>query len=543
MLGSRTRLGALVALFALMGFVGCKCGKKDGPDGKPAEPSKPEYESTVGKLLELSKVDVATLLPGDVDLAIIAEHPDQVHAWLKAKPWWKGMTESPVFADLMLSGPMYELSTARHKLASLSPVDMKQPKLEELLTTPMGLAVTRAGTRWQVLMVKEIDLKVQALDRLAEAFNQIRDDGRLRTEEIEGVKVRTLALNDGRSLSYALYSNLLMMANDKDMLLKSVTLAAGKSKESLAAAVGSSGLFAKRGTADVLAYVRPAELSSWLALFVPLESVGISWKLGDTPSAKVVGLAPGENERSGREKALAEAQSMIPLEARLVVGHGELDLSDLWNRLAGGLGEKDEEEGQGAPDVEQALLAKLSGEAVLVITEFDFPLPDAALLLKASDTNGLIDTVSKTVSFLFGSEVAERKGDGGKYWASQGGQLAPAFALRGKWLVLGSSASAVESVLVSHAGKAPTLLDQAGFKERVLAQADPFYGLTYINCEHLFEDAKQVARQMISSSERFDENDLQDTLVPLFDALKLIGKMGSGLHLTKDGIEGSVVSL
>ncbi len=129
----RSRLGGILMLVFLTGLAGCKCGEK--PEPAVSSPAEPDYQSTVSGLPGAGMVDVAGLIPGGVDLAVFADHPDRVHKWLEGRDWWQGVRKSPVWADLFLAGPMYELSTARHRLASMSPVEMKQPRLEEPSTS------------------------------------------------------------------------------------------------------------------------------------------------------------------------------------------------------------------------------------------------------------------------------------------------------------------------------------------------------------------------------------------------------------------------
>ena len=541
----RSRWGGILMLVFLIGLVGCKCGKK--PEPTDSSTAGPDYESTVSGLPGAGMVDVARLIPADVDLAVFAEHPDKVYKWLEARDWWQGVRKSPVWADLLLAGPMKELSTARFTLASMSPVEMKLPKLEEFLTTPMGIAAERTAEGWRILMVKQIDLRVQAMDRLAEVFNQVRDDSRMLTTEKDGIKIRTFDLGEGSSLCYALYSNLLILANDEEMLLKSVGLAAGKDKNSLVSANSNTGLFEDNSNADLVIYADPAGINRWLYRLLPLQAVSLMWRLGDPPSASVAGVVSKEEAREGRAGTVENLEAMIPLESMLVIGHGRLELEELWKKISSAFPETDEEaEEAEVPDLANKLLARLTGEAVLVVTGFDVPVPEAALLLRIKDAKDLEETLAGTIALFFGSKPEkETLSDlGDKHiWSSGDGEVSPAFAFHQGWLVAGTSRDAVHSVLATASGKSPSIGDRVGFKDKVLAVADPFYGLSYLDCERLFEAVEKTTRELMFSSELFDSNDVDDTLSPLFDALKKIGRLGYGLSQKNERVVGSVVAL
>ena len=551
MVGSRSRWAATVAALFLFAGAGCKCDKQEAhePDGSQAEPA--GFESTVGKLPGADLVDVARLIPEGVDLAIWANAPDKVQAWLEGRGWWKAVVASPLWEDLALSGPLYELSTARHKLASLSPVEFREPKLSELLQGPMAVALSRTPAGIRLLVIKQIDLKVQALARLAEVFNQAKAEGELKSRQVEGIEIKTFALGSDQAVHYALFSNLMLVSNDGGMLEQAVLLASGKEAKALLTSNNAGPLFAKRTPTDLGAYLNPAGLSRWLYLMLPLEAVRLDWRLGETPEAEIFGLAaaPADKDlQAGAGKALAK---LIPLESRLVVAHADLDLDGLWTGLQAALTEADAHKGK-LPAVGQVLLPALTGEVCLVVISVGLPIPEVAVVLHgragALKDAKLSPTVAKTLGLLFGSppESAPQSDLGGlALWSSEGGQITPAFAVMDDWLVLGSSADAVRAVVATHLGKAPALADRAGFGAKVAAAAEPFYGLTYVDSDHLFGDLLGTTRKLMSSSERFDANDFDDTLAPLFEALKQLGRLGGGLGRTAEPnrVTGRVVAL
>ncbi len=550
MVGLRSVRAATFAFLFLLAGSGCKCDKDTADKPGPTQAQKPEFESTVSKLPGADQVDVARLVPAGVDLAVWADSPDKVHAWLAGRGWWKAIVASPVWEDLALSGPLYELSTARHRLASMSPVEFAEPELQELLASPMALALRRSPKGTSLLVIKQIDLKVQALARLAEVFNQAKATGELKSRALDGIELKSFELGSDQAIHYALFSNLLLVSNDEGLVEQAVGLASGEQTESLVTAKPSAALFDKREPTDVGAYLDPAGISRWLHLVLPLDAIRLDWRLGQTPSATVFGLA--EQDGQGPEPAQGTSQvlgKLIPLDSRLALAHTALDVPGLWAELAAGLGEGETAKPQ-IPAGAQGLMAALTGEVALVVTRFELPVPQASVLLRAKPgalaKPASTQVVAQLLGLIFGSqpEAGAEPGDI-QVWTSQGGQIAPAFAVAGDWLVVGSSAGAVRAVVATQQGKAPALTDRAGFTDRVAGVAEPFFSLSYLDCEALFGDMLATARQLMASSERFDANDFDDTLAPLLEALKGVGRLGGGLGRASGPgrVSGSVVAL
>lgn len=529
---------------------GCKCDRESGP-GASQQPAGAEYEPTLTRLPGASQVDVARLIPQGVDLALVAERPDKVWAWLGQQAWWQQVQKSPVWTDLALSGPLVELSNVRHRLASLSPVDFKQPKIEDLLPTSMGLAANRQADGWQILLIKQIDLKFQSLARLAEVFNQVRPDERLRSRQLHGTTLRSFDLGESGQLHYAVYSNLLLVSNHEGLLDQAVALASGNSNESILRADDLARLLAGQAPAELVVMLRPAGLSRWLATLLPVKALRISLRLEPVPEASLVGLPislpislPASLPAKPRPAGIGQAlKALIPLDSRLVVGRADLDLAALWRELS----EQAPGKGQARPpDLQAGLFDRLSGEAILVVTGVELPVPQAAGLLRLRDQTGVEDALGQALGYLFGSQPTQRAADGlpGRtIWSVAGEAFSPSFAIQDGWLVVGTSPAAVLGILATAAGKVPALTDQPGFEERVLARAEPFFGLLFVDGQLLFADLKAASRALIGRSQRFDANDLDDTLGPLFDALAAIGKLGVGLVLDRDRVTGSVVAL
>jgi hypothetical protein len=521
----------LAGLLLLLAAVGCKCGEDEaGADGGGIER---DYASTVPELPAASELEVARLVPPGPGLVLVAARPDAVLRWLRQRPWWQKLTATPFWADLSLSDPLHRLSTARHRLANLSPVELEQPELEPLLASPMALALQRTETGWGLLLVKRIDLRVQAIDRLAEAFNQARGGG-LHTTEVHGLPVRSFAIGPQQAVHYALYSNLLLLSNEPALLERAVALAAGASEQTLLGSDANQPLFDTGDPGQLEIYCEPAALSPWLGHLLPLAALRLSWHLDDAPRAEVVGrLADPAADAAGPARDL---RPLLPHESRLVLGHSRLRAAELAGALFAALGEQ----AAGLPDLESRLLDRLQGHFALAVTRFALPVPEAVLLLRLTEPAGVEPVLAELLGLSLGAHVEQQ----GELWVTSGGRLEPAFAVRGDWLVLGTSRAAAARVLDTAHGRAPALADRPGVAA-VFDRAEPMFGLAFVDSGALAADVQTTAARLLDASERFDAQDLEDTLTPLFRALGEIGLLAGGLRQQEPpvAVRGRVVAL
>ncbi len=59
----------------------------------------------------------------------------------------------------------------------------------------------------------------------------------------------------------------------------------------------------------------------------------------------------------------------------------------------------------------------------------------------------------------------------------------------------------------------------------------------------LFDDLKNYSDTIIKVGDRFEADDIEDTLTPFWQALKKVGKLGGTLTLDAAGVSGTVVAL
>jgi hypothetical protein len=552
MLRRRTGLGCgLGILLCLTALAACKCGEEGAGTGTGPAPGAKDFESTVGKLPSAALVQVAGLLPAEAQVAVLSDRPEKVMAWLEARPWWQALRASPVWVDLSLSGPLRQLSTLRHRVAAASPVPLQQPSLSELLVGPVGLAVRWDGSQVAFLAVKAVDLKVQSLERLVEAFAQARAGELVQTVEAGGFSIRSVELAPGQAMHYHLFSNLLLVSNDQDMLTEALARAAGKpdAKPGLAKDADRGGLLQAAADPDLLVLLSPEELGGLWALALPLPAAALGWRL--EPSPKLEFRAPaGEGAEQLSKELLPASAGLLPLESRLVLGRAQVNIAGLWAALAEAAPEG-EGEGEGKRAALPAAPESLGGEGVLVLTGLEGgpagPRLHAALLVPASDPKAAGEFAAAALEGAFGQPPTEEAGaPGGKrLWLAQGAEepWSPACAVLDGWLVCGTTADAVRKVMATAAGQAPALRDVPGLKDKLLGEGAPAYGLGYLDAAGLSQDLLALLRSGVALGERFDANDVDDTLKPFLEAVGQLGRLGGALWARPPVIQGSVVPL
>ncbi len=546
---ARMLLVALVLL--LSGMTACKCGSEKQQKKEPASKSLVrDYESTVGKLAKAKQVDIARLVPSDVDLALVANHPDRFYSWLQKRPWWKDVKSSPVLQDLYLSQNLAKLSTLRHKLASLSPVEFRIPKLEELLSTPLAIALRKTKDGNSVLVVKEIDLRIQALERLAEVFNQIDDKKKIKVETFDGMDIRSVDLNAKKSLHYVVFSNLLLLSDDKKMLEDSLFLAMGKNSSASMAAVEYDAVFESLGKTDLEFLIR-SEKYPMLQLLASAKVMGMGWSHKDPQKIKISGVGDAANEDAAFEQGTFEKDakilSMLPLDTRLLMGRTGFDAGKTFGKVLAALKKK---KGSLPPAIRQldAFSKKLGKKLVLAIMDVNPQQPSFVAIVELkdpkADTTFMEKTLVHEIEFATGAKVREiesGKSAGFKAFGVESESLSPSFSIVGPWIIVSSTQKALMQVLGTMAGKAPSMLDRQGVQ--TINMVEGTMGFCFVDFEKVFGDLKENLKKIISSSERFDVNDLESTWIPFFKALEKTGSMGGGWSRSGASFEGQVVAL
>ncbi|HSA24795.1 MAG TPA: hypothetical protein P5076_25265, partial [Myxococcota bacterium] len=193
----------------------------------------------------------------------------------------------------------------------------------------------------------------------------------------------------------------------------------------------------------------------------------------------------------------------------------------------------------------------LGSEGVLVLTGLEGgpggPRLHAALLVPTTDPRAAGEFAAAALAGAFGQPQQEEAGaPGGKrLWLARGAEepWSPACAVLDGWLVCGTTADAVRKVMGTAAGQAPALRDVPGLKDLLAGGGAPAFGLGYLDAAGLCQDALALLRAGVALGERFDANDVDDTLKPFLEGLGQLGKLGGALWARPPAIQGSVVPL
>ena len=546
------RVFLLVAagLFLLAGGA-CKCGKKEEKK-EVAEPEGPQYESTVSRLPGARKADVAALIPQDSKLVVISDDSAKLLDWLEKREWFQQIEKTPFYDDLRFTGTWFRLSTIKHRIESVSKVRMGDARFKEMLKTPAGLALRPQKKGTEVLLVKQIDLQIQALDRLAEVFNQITPrEGMMKSREVEGLKLRELTVDGQHKLYYLLFSNMLLVSNSEDYLLQATELARGQSSGSIADDSEIAALLLDgRDRYDLLVCLDPAGWHGKKKKSGMLELVNrlmLRFKTGEPPRLEITGVL--DKQQAGRDLNVKFAGGkIVPLDSRMVLGLAQLDFPAAWKRMQAKKPLPDNVKSS----VAGKLLPALGSQALVLLGGVDAggkrPVPHAALLVEI-DKQKVSDVVEATgalFAYMFGEEAKKRvlrQMSNHEVWMLPGDQaFNPCFSVVGDWLVVSTSEKMLRKIVATSVGHEPAIGDLPGFADKVAGEK-PYFFMTYLDCGLLFEDLKTYFRSATKLGDRFDEATVEETVTPLLDALKKTGKIGGAVTQRGAGITGSVVPL
>ncbi len=536
----RARLIVMVLLVGAWTATACKCGEdKQVEAEKPKLQAEADFQATLGKLPSVAQAELAAWLPADMDMAFVAARPAAAWAWLEKRPWFAALRQSPLAKDLAFAGPLYRLSTARHRLAALSPVDLQRLSVDEILASPLafGLKKDEQGFGW--LLVKQVDLKIQALDRLAEVFNQIEGAERIKLSEAGGQEIRVVDLGEDLKIYYVVFSNLLLVSNTQARLAAALMRPGGSPSDSLADLPLFKGSLALQPNADVSFLLRPAILGSWGPSAMPGERWMATWKAQDKVRLDWVAEADPVSTTASVKLDLKTLTRILPADSRMVLARGDVNVQELLTRF---VAQANEGDSKGKPGFELAKLSQvLSGQICLAWlgTESQPPLPSLALLVKLKDvketelTGMLIEFFAMALGRRPVAEDLPQVG-GRRIYLVKGSGLQPAFAMVDGWLLLASSADALKGLLATFVGQQPSLADRKG-----LAAADKAaFGWWFADMTPLAGDALVLRRDWVGGGKKYSANDVEDGLGGFFEALQGMGAFGGAWLFDEKGMIG-----
>ena len=545
------RIFLIIAGLLLLAGGACKCGKKEEKK-EPAEPEGPQYESTVSKLPGAQKADVAALIPQDSKLVVISDDFAKLLDWLEKREWFVELKKTPFYDDLHLTGTWFRLSTIKHRIESVSKVRVGDARFKEMLKTPVGLALRPHKQGTEVLLVKQIDLQIQALDRLAEVFNQITPrEGMMKSRDVEGLKLRELTVDEKHKLYYLLFSNMLLVSNSEDYLLQATELARGQTSGSIADDSEIAALLLDgRKNYDLLVCLEPAgwrDKKKKPGMLELVDRLMLRFKSGEPPALEITGVL--DKKQAGRDLNVKFAGAkVVPLDSRLVLGMAQVDLPAAWKRMQA----KKPLPAKVKQSVAGKLLPALGSDVLVLLGGVDAsgkrPVPHAGVLFKVDKQKSadVLEAAGELFGFLFGEDAKKRvlrQMSNHEIWMLPGDKpFTPGFSVVGDWLVLSTSEKLLRKIVATSVGHEPAIGDLPGFADKVAGER-PYFFLAYLDGGLLFEDLKTYFGSVTQLGDRFDKATVDETVTPLLDALKKTGKIGGAVTQRGAGITGSVVPL
>jgi len=273
----------------------------------------------------------------------------------------------------------------------------------------------------------------------------------------------------------------------------------------------------------------------------------LRFKSGEPPKLEITGVL--DKKRAGKDLNVKFAGGkLVPLDSRMLLGMARVDLQAAWKRMQAQkpLPEKLKK------NVAGKLLPALGGEVLVLLGGVDAgekrPVPHAGLLVRFDKQKAaqVAEGTEALFAFLFGEEAKKRvllQMSNHEIWVLPGDKaFTPGFSVVGDWLVICTSEKMLRKIVATWVGHEPAIGDLPGFKDKVAGER-PYFFMTYLDGNLLFEDLKSYFRSATKLGDRFDEATVEDTVTPLLDALKKTGKIGGAVTQRGAGITGSVVPL
>jgi hypothetical protein len=275
----------------------------------------------------------------------------------------------------------------------------------------------------------------------------------------------------------------------------------------------------------------------------------------DTGAARMLNVTGTvDQKKGGRElNAVYTVGGIIPLDSRLVLSLAHLDLERTWKKAAARIGDQDVLPKEIKLGVTNQLIAGLENQLVLVLGGIDLqgkrPVPHAGLLFRIKEgKSAQVATMAlKLFTFLFDEKpklkALAHMSDKKIRVLSGNRAFAPAFAVVDGWLTVCTTEKMLTKLVATSKGQEPAIQDVPGFADKVKAPSQQYFAMSYLNFELLFEDTKTYAKNLVSRGDRFDASAVEDTVIPLFDALKKVGKLGGALTQKGADISGNMAAL
>jgi len=450
----RSALGP-VALALLLSA--CRCGDEPSASGD----WKTLFDTLIKGLPEARTEVPLEVIPSDVAWIASSPDPEAWRAWAAATPTGQAWMATPLFEDILTSRSYLAIDGMRRSVARASAMGGDPDDANALWRGPTALATEDPGAvEPTFVVVKRIDPSLRSIVRLAAAFAQTKD---ATLTHVESIDVRTVSMS-GRSVSFALFKNLLIAGTDQTLVERAAALAqrAPKGEDKPASA---DPLLPPAETPGIHARILLSKTG--LGELTPIEGIGFSLIADARAPLKLrrTGVAPAA-DLSG---ILAYAPASTTL-AWIDAAPPSALLLDAFTRFADNLGDppalKKKQKALATFDATKLVEALTPGFG-LVLGVRDDATQAAALgpivVMRHSGLAAIEPQALGLIERLSGEKatrtVLEDRGNAVVYSAKAGGVTA---GITADALVIGLDADAVGRAIAAGQGRAPSVKDRVG---------------------------------------------------------------------------------
>lgn len=509
---------SLVPLLLLLTVARCKSDDDSGADKVGALPT---YVQLFSKLPKAKVSTPAAALPHTLPWMAASPDAETWRAWVVQQPYAKKVMQTPMFAEFRLSREWRTLQSLHARSAQAAKL-VGQDDRGTLWAGPTAIGIAESSDprrSREVIVIKSIDATTQALVRFAAAFgllSQSTDQGlELAQTEIHGVPVHTWT-QDGRTISFALFSNLIIASDSSQLVKRATALAMGEALNE--DDEGSGSRFPPPETPGVHVSIKFGNTNS-MALW-GLQETGLS--LVADPAAPVV---LRRNRKGSASDASLGLLKYAPESTFLAAVDGASPkgalLSTLKERLGGKLIIDD-------TDIEEKLLSKLDeGMAVIFTGAPQAHSPGAVVIFSHSskDLEGPLTQVLKAMSNGSVERTKLNSNVKGTLIGPSGAGIHA--ALTEDALLLSMSQESLRAALAAGQAQAPSLTDR---KLNLAAGANSAF---YLDLE---SGAKFMSSFVGKHSPKKDaETQLAPTLSVVGTGGRVFGRLVSGSKGVEEG--------
>lgn len=474
---ARLHLTVLLALGAVGPFGACTCGDGPGASGD----WKALFDTLIKGLPEARTEVPIEAIPSSLAWVATSPDPEAWRAWAAAQPFAQGLMATPAFEDVLMSRTYLAVDGMRRTVARAAALTGDPDDAHALWRGPTALGVDDPSSPTPVfVLVKRIDPSMRAVVRLAAAFASTKD---ATESEVGAIKVRSLDYS-GRTISFAVFKNLLVIGSDTALVERAAALAQ-KSPRADDKAASADPLLPASDVAGI--HARVALAGTTVAELIAVESIGVS--LIADAQAPVVLRRSGQAQSS---EALLGLLAYAPASTTLALVDGGAPEATVERIAAQIQAQEEDADDEPKPKKKNApkplvfdgkVLAEALRPGTAILLGVRDEVADRAsvgpVVLLAHDDRAAVEAQAQAlIAQLTGAQVTRTVlEDAGGAVLLSADEAKVTAGVTADALVLALSADAARRALMAGAGKAPSVRDRARLAKDASAAGGVFVDL------------------------------------------------------------------